>query len=112
MGAVALMASMAVLAGWLIPRGPATTAEAVFTVMAALVLGFAVGWLIRSRWALLLAPAVFMLVFELVRMRANGPTVDGITLDGLYGVIAFVGGRGIDAVLILLPLMLGVSYGA
>ena len=111
-GAVALTAAMAVLAGWLIPRGPATTAEAVSTVMTALVLGFAVGWLIRSRWALLLAPAVFMLVFELVRMRVNGPTVDGITLDGLYGVIAFVGGRGIDAVLILLPLTLGVSYGA
>ena len=110
-GAVALVTSMAVLAGWLTPRGPVTTVEAVFTLVAALVLGFAVGFLIRSRWALLLAPAVFMLVFELVRIPTNGPTVDGIRLDGLYGVIAFVGGRGIDAILFLLPLMLGVSYG-
>ena len=109
--ALALTASMAALAGWLVPRGPVTTVEAIFTLVAALVLGFAAGWLMRSRWALLLTPAVFMLVFELVRMRANGPTVDGITLNGLYGVIAFVGGRGIDAIFLLLPLMLGVSYG-
>jgi proline iminopeptidase len=80
--------------------------------VATLGVGFGAGWLMRSRWALLMAPAVFMLAFELARMRANGPTVDAVTLDGLYGVIALVGGRGIDAILMLLPLTVGVSYGA
>jgi proline iminopeptidase len=110
--AVTLVASSAVLAGWLIPRGPVTTTEAILALVGALGLGFLAGWLMRSRWALLLTPAVFMLVFELARIRTNGPTVDAIQLDGLYGVIALVGGRGIDAVLMLLPLTAGVSYGA
>jgi len=59
-----------------------------------------------------LAPATFMLVFELARMRVDGPTVDGIRLDGIYGVMALVAGRGVDAVLILLPMIVGASYGA
>jgi pimeloyl-ACP methyl ester carboxylesterase len=99
------------LAGWLIPRGPVTTAEALIAVASALLVGFATGWLMRTRWAMLVAPVTFMLVFELARMRVDGPTVDGIRLDGIYGVIALVAGRGIDALLILLPMVVGVSYG-
>ncbi|TCC08504.1 alpha/beta fold hydrolase [Kribbella soli] len=108
-GAVAGMAG--VVAGWLIPRGPVTTVEALITVVAALAVGFAAGWLMRSRWAMLLAPAVFMLVFELARMRVQGPTVDGIRLDNLYGVMALVAGRGVDALLVLLPMVVGLVYG-
>ncbi len=88
--------------GWLTPRGPVTTAEAIVILIAAIGVGFASGWLLRSRGALLLAPVTFVVVFELARMRVDGPTVDGVRLDGIYGVIALVGGRGIDAVLILL----------
>ncbi len=100
------------LAGWLIPRGPVTTGEAVTAVLAAILVGAATGWWTRSRWAMLLAPVTFMLVFELARMRVDGPTVDGIRVDGIYGVMALVAGRGIDAVLIVLPMMVGASYGA
>jgi pimeloyl-ACP methyl ester carboxylesterase len=100
------------LAGWLIPRGPVTTPQAVLALVAAVLVGAATGWWLRSRWALLLAPAAFMLVFELVRMRVDGPTVDGIRLDGIYGVMALVAGRGIDAVLILAPMSVGACYGA
>ncbi|MGB7982653.1 MAG: alpha/beta fold hydrolase [Candidatus Nanopelagicales bacterium] len=101
-----------VLAGWLIPRGPVTTREAVVALIAAVMVGVLAGWLLRSRWALLLAPVTFMVVFELARMRVDGPTVDGVRLDGIYGVMALVAGRGVDAVLILLPMMVGASYGA
>ena len=101
-----------VLAGWLIPRGPITTAEAVITLIAALLVGALTGGWTRSRWAMVLAPATFMLVFEMARMRIDGPTVDGIRLDGIYGVMALVAGRGVDAVLILLPMIVGASYGA
>jgi pimeloyl-ACP methyl ester carboxylesterase len=110
--AAAPSALMAVLAGWLVPRGPVTTPEAVIGLVAALLVGFAAGWLLRSRWALLLAPAVFVPVFELARMRVDGPTVDGISLDGVYGVIALLGGRGVDALLVLLPMVVGASWGA
>jgi pimeloyl-ACP methyl ester carboxylesterase len=59
----------------------------------------------------LLAPATFALFFELVRLRVDGPTVDGIRLDGIYGVMMLIAGRGVDAVLILLPITVGVAYG-
>jgi hypothetical protein len=52
-----------------------------------------------------------MAVFELARIRVEGPTVDGIDLGGLYGVIALIGGRGIDALLMLLPLIVGCGWG-
>lgn len=101
-----------VLAGWLIPRGPVTTAEALIAVLCALAAGLATGWLMRTRWAMLLAPAAFVPVFELARMRVDGPTVDGLRLDGLYGVLALVAGRGVDGLLMVLPLVVGSSYGA
>jgi len=100
------------LAGWLIPRGPVTTPQAVLAVSTAVAVGAATGWWLRSRWALLVAPAAFMVVFELARMRVDGPTVDGIRLDGVYGVMALVAGRGVDAILLLLPMTVGASYGA
>ena len=99
------------LAGWLIPMGPVTTVEALVAVVAVLLVGFTIGWLLRTRWALLFAPVTFMLVFELARMRVDGPTVDGIRLDGIYGVLMLAAGRGIDGVLMLLPMVVGVAYG-
>ena len=110
--AAAPAAAAGLLAGLLIPRGPVTTAEAVTALMAAVLVGVATGWWIRSRWAMVLAPVTFMVVFELARVRVDGPTVDGIRLDGIYGVMALVAGRGVDAVLIVLPMMVGASYGA
>lgn len=109
--AAAVAGGTGLVAGWLIPRGPVTTVEAISAVVAALAVGFASGWLMRSRWAMLLAPATFMLVFELARIRVDGPTVDGIRLDGIYSVIALISGRGVDALLMLLPMVVGVSYG-
>jgi pimeloyl-ACP methyl ester carboxylesterase len=109
--ATGVAAVAGVVAGWLIPRGPVTTVQALIALVAALAVGFAAGWLMRSRWAMLLAPAAFMLVFELVRMRVDGPTVDGIRVDGIYGVLMLVAGRGVDGVLMLLPMVVGVVYG-
>ena len=111
LGAGAVAGTAAVVAGWLVPRGPVTTGEALTALLAAVGVGLAAGWMMRSRWAMLLAPAVFMVVFEAARLRVDGPTVDGIRLDNLYGVMALVAGRGVDAVLILFPMVVGVSYG-
>lgn len=111
LAAGAVAGGAGVVAGWLIPRGPVTTVETLSAVVVAFAVGFAAGWLMRSRWAMLIAPATFMLAFELARMRVDGPTVDGLRLDGIYGLIALVAGRGVDALLILLPMVVGVSYG-
>ena len=106
-----VVAVAAAVAGWLAPRGPVTTPEAVVALVAALAVGFGSGWLAKTRWMMLAAPVTFMAVFEVARVGTDGPTVDGIALGDLYGVIALVGGRGIDALLMLLPLVVGCSWG-
>jgi pimeloyl-ACP methyl ester carboxylesterase len=106
-----MAAAAGALAGWLIPRGAVTTVEAVVVVVAAICVGFLAGRMVASRWALLATPATFAVLFELARLRVDGPTVDGIRLDGIYGLMMLISGRGVDAVLILLPMALGVGYG-
>jgi pimeloyl-ACP methyl ester carboxylesterase len=51
-------------------------------------------------------------LFELARLRAEGATVDGIHPSGVYGVLAFLVGRGFYGVAGLLPMLVGVAYGA
>lgn len=94
------------------PRGPVTADEA----LAVMILGFAVGVItglvMRSRWAMLLAPLAHMALFELTRVGAVGPTVDRIRLDGLFAILALIAGRGFHAVVGLLPMVLGAIIGA
>jgi len=111
LGATAVAAVAGTLAGWWIPRGPVTTGEAVVTMLAGLGVGFGAGRSTGSRWAFLITPATFAICFELIRLRVDGPTVDGIRLDGIYGAIMLIAGRGVDAVLVLVPIMVGVGYG-
>jgi proline iminopeptidase len=101
-----------VLAGVWTPRGPHTTFAVLTSMGLALLVGLVVGWALRSRWAMLLAPAVFMVVFELIRMGTSGPTVDGIHLGSELGFVAFLVGRGIHGLLVLLPMLLGAAVGA
>jgi proline iminopeptidase len=117
-GSIALLAAsigVAIVAGivaaWLTPRGPATTGEALAWMAAALVVGLACGYILRSRWALLLTPVAFSLAFELARMGAEGPTVDAVQLGSTYGIIAFVVGRGLTYSLLLPPMLLGSALG-
>ena len=98
--------------GFTMPRGPMTTSQALIAMLTSLLVGGAVGVVLRSRWAMLLAPAVFMVVFELTRVGTGGPTVDAINLTNIYGVIAFVVGRGFTGLLTVLPMLVGAVYGA
>lgn len=107
----AIVAAAGVAAGWLLPRGPITTVEALGTIGVALLVGVAVGAVSGSRWALLGAPVAAATGFELARLGSVGPTVDAIHLGSTYGVIAFVVGRGVTATLALPPLLLGVMLG-
>lgn len=110
--AVTAVVLVAAVAGWLVPRGPVTTPQALVTLTAMALLGLLVGWSARSRWAAFLGgPATFAATFELTRMRIDGPTVDGLRLDGAYGVMALIAGRGIDALLMLFPMVVGVAWG-
>jgi pimeloyl-ACP methyl ester carboxylesterase len=101
-----------VVAGWWTPRGPVTVTEALVAMLSGLAVGAAAGMVLRSRWAMLVSPAVFVAVFEVVRLRAVGPTVDGIRPDSLYGLVALVAGRGFHGLLTLTPMVLGAALGA
>lgn len=95
---------------WL-PRGPATAAEALSIMVLALLVGLVSGALANRRWAILGVPAVFAMGVEVARWGVVGPTVDRIHLVSTYGVIAFVVGRGVQAILVLAPMALGATYG-
>jgi proline iminopeptidase len=94
------------------PRGPATSAQALAVLALGLAVGFTAGLVLRSRWALLLAPATHMAAIELARLPVAGPTVDAIRLDTAFGVLAFLLGRGFHGLVGLLPILLGASLGA
>ena len=51
-------------------------------------------------------------MFELARVGTDGPTVDAINFSNIYGVIAFVVGRGFTGMLTVLPMLVGAVYGA
>jgi proline iminopeptidase len=54
---------------------------------------------------------VFVVVFEFARLGVDGPSVDTIHLGSTYGIIAFVLGRVVHAVLVLAPMVLGTVCG-
>lgn len=112
LGIAAMIAVAAgLLVAWLTPRGPVDGTEALVSMAAALVVGVLAGLAMGSRWSALLAPMVFVVVFELARLPVSGATVDTLTLGTMYGIIAFVVGRGVHAALVLLPMTLGADWG-
>lgn len=112
LAASAVVVPYALVAGWWTPRGPVSTLQALTTLAVSLVVGGLAGLLLRSRWAMLLAPVVFVGVFELARWRAVGPTVDGLHLGSFYGLVAAGAGRGFHGLLTLVPLALAAALGA
>ncbi len=108
--AVGLPVAWGVVAGLTTPRSPLTTGAALVSVVVSLSVGVAAGVAARSRWAVVMAPAVFVLVVELTRMPVDGPTVDAPHLS-TYGLLALVVGRGFHALLALLPMAIGATWG-
>ncbi len=109
--AIIVTTTWAVAAGWWMPRGPLTTTAAIASILVSGGVGALAGILVRSRWAMALAPVIFVAVFELTRMGVEGPMVDGIHLS-TYGAIAVITGRGFHALLTLLPMVIGAALGA
>ena len=113
---IAVTIGLAAVAGWIVaramPHGPATTVQALIVMLMGLVIGLISGWAMRSRWAMLLAPLVHVLVIELVRWGVPGPSVGAIRLDSVYGVLALVLGRGFHGLVGLLPMAFGAGLGA
>ena len=102
---------MGVLVALTMPRGPATAVQALIVMASSLAVGVVAGLLMRSRWAMLLAPLAYIAAVELARLNAVGPTVDMIRLDNTFGILGFILGRGFHGLVGLLPMILGVEVG-
>jgi len=108
--AIAVAAAGGLLADVIAPRGAATTVQALTTMGLTFVVGLAGGALARTRWVLLPQVAAWMIAVELGRAGGTVPSLD-VRLDTVYGVIALVITRGLDGVLLLVPLSAGVLAG-
>ena len=107
--AVGLGALTALASSVPMPRGPVTGGQGLMVMAVSLLIGLAAGYLIRSRWAMVLAPLGYVVAYELARIDIAGASLEVIRLDSVYGVAAFVAGRGFHALLALLPMVVGVS---
>jgi proline iminopeptidase len=103
---------LGLLSGRWMPRGPMSTLEGLAVMGLGLLVGLVAGVLLRTRWAMLVAPVTFVVAFELARLEVSGPTVDGIHLGSTYGILAFALGRGVHGLLALVPMVLGAALGA
>jgi hypothetical protein len=68
--------------GLAMPRGPVSVGQSMALLVVSALVGFLAGFVLRSRWAMLLAPAAQILVFELTRLGASGPTSTGSASTG------------------------------
>lgn len=93
------------------PRGPATVAQALIVMASSLIVGGVAGFILRSRWAMLMMPLVYMIAVEIGRWDIVGPTVDGLRLNEPFGILALILGRGFHGLVGVLPLLLGSAWG-
>jgi pimeloyl-ACP methyl ester carboxylesterase len=108
---IMLTVGAALISAWLTPRGPITPMQTLLSMGAALILGLAAGFITRSRWSLLITPLVFISTLEIARLGVDGPSVDMVKLNSMYGIIAFVTGRVVHGFFVLLPMIVGTAYG-
>ncbi|MGY2896405.1 alpha/beta fold hydrolase [Deinococcus sp. UYEF24] len=110
-----LTALSGVLFALVLPRGVTTQGQALSLLVGGLSVGLLAGTILRSRWALLIAPlwhaAFHLLTLEFVRPALLGPTVGAIRLNEDYGVLAFLLGRGLYGLVVLVPMVLGAYLG-
>ncbi len=113
---MAVTAAVGMLAGWLtgmfMPRGPITPVGVVVAMTVGFAVGGVAGFVLKSRWAILVAPLIFVAVFEITRISAVGPSVDRPDFSTDLGFYMLVLGRGFHGVVQLLPMMVGAAAGA
>ncbi|MFG1997173.1 alpha/beta fold hydrolase [Actinoplanes sp. NPDC048988] len=106
----ALAATWGVLVGLWTPRGPLTITEALCSVFVSVAIGLAAGRFSSSRLVAVLVPLAFLLALETARIRYSGPST-GPPHASAFGFVVLVAGRGLQATLTLVPLVLGLLIG-
>src|SRR5918994_3290043 len=108
---VGLGALTALVSSVPMPRGPVTSGEALVVIGTSMLVGTGAGYLMRSRWALLLAPLAYIAAYELARIGIAGASLGIPRFDSIYGIAAFATGRVFHALLALFPMLVGASIG-
>ena len=106
-----MVAGAGVASGVWTPRGPVTVTESLATMLLAVGAGVGAGWLLRSRWGALALPILYAVAFEVTRLPAQGPTVDLLNVEGIYGWLAAISGRGVHGLLVFPALVAGRLVG-
>ena len=112
---IALTVGIAAMAGIIValtlPRGPTTQTQGLLVLASGLIVGLIAGYAMRSGLALLLAPLVHVVALEIARPQLLGPTVGALRFNEVYGVLAFLLGRGFYGLIAVIPMMLGAYLG-
>jgi len=109
--AIAIGTVTALISSLPMPRGPVSSGEGLIVIGVSVAIGVAAGYLMRSRWALVLAPLAYVVAYEVSRLGIAGATMDGLRFDTAYGIAAFAVGRGFHGLIALFPMVVGVSIG-
>ena len=109
--AAAIAGALALVSSVPMPRGPVTGGQGIAVILASVAVGMAAGYLMRSRWAMLIAPIAYLVAYELSRIGIAGASLDGFRLDNVYGVLALLVGRGFHGLLALFPMAVGAGIG-
>jgi proline iminopeptidase len=110
-GSAALVSFTGFLTALYMPRGPVTAVHLWIVLSSSLLVGFLGGLALRSRWAYLLLPLIYIAAVELTRLNVVGPTVDALRLDNPFGLLALIVGRGFHGLIAFPPLWLGIGLG-
>ncbi|GAA4472707.1 alpha/beta fold hydrolase [Phytohabitans houttuyneae] len=114
-GAVAVGVLSGVLSAASMPRGPVTRGQALVLLAGLLVAGVAAGVLLRSRWAVPLAPVAHLVGFEVTRATVadvEGALFGPVHLGTSAGALLFVVSHLFYAIVTVPPAVLGAIAGA
>lgn len=93
------------------PRGPITSVGALAVMASTLAIGVLVGSIVRSRWTMLVVTLAYAVGVEAGRIGAQGASLEMVRLDTVFGVLAFIVGRGLHLLLAVLPMVVGIGLG-
>jgi proline iminopeptidase len=110
-GSAAFVGFIGFLTALSMPRGPVTAVQLWFVLLSSLLVGLIGGLALRTPWAYLLLPLIYILTVELTRLNIVGPTVDALRLDNPFGILALIVGRGFHGFVAFLPMWLGIGLG-
>lgn len=109
-----MVALSGVVSAAVAPRGPVTGTQVIVLIISTTLVGGLVGWCVRARWAVIAAPALHVVMWEIARatvFRLDGPTFARPRFDVTMGVLLVIAVHLMYVLVAALPMLLGVIGG-